>query len=49
MKHLAANGYVEGISSVFAEKQVTVVPGIVDPHQKQKGVAVMNKGDECII
>ena len=32
MKHLAAYGYVEGISSVFAEKQVTVVPGIVDPH-----------------
>ena len=47
-KHLAANGYVEGISSDFSEKQVTVVPGIVDPHQEEKGLAVMNKGDECI-
>ena len=47
-KPLAANGYVEGISSDFSEKQVTVVPEIVDPHQEGKGLAVMNKGDEWI-
>ena len=47
-KHLAANGYMEGICSHTSKKQVTVVPGIVDPHQEEKGLAIMNKSDESI-
>ena len=47
-KHLAANGYMEGICSDTSKEQVTVVPGIVEPHQEEKGLAIMNKSDKSI-
>lgn len=48
-KQLASTGYVEGIDTeVYSEKLVSVVPGIVDPHQQENGLAVMNKSEECI-
>ena len=47
-KHLAANGYMEGKRSDTSKEQVTVLPGIVDPHQEGKGLAIMNKDNESI-
>lgn len=48
-KQLAATGYIEGIETEnITEKQATIVPGIVDPHNDEKGVAIMNTSEECI-
>lgn len=48
-KRLATTAYMEGIEDkILTEKQVTIVAGIVDPHHGEKGVAVMNTGEECV-
>ena len=48
-KQLAATGYIEGIETEnITQIQATIVPGIVDPHNDEKGVAIMNTGGECI-
>ena len=47
-QNLAANGYMEGTCSETSTDQVTVVPGIVNPHQEETGIAIMNKSDDSI-
>lgn len=48
-ERLASAAYVEGVKSAQStEEQVQVVPGIMDPHIMEKGIAIMNNGEECI-
>ena len=47
-QNLAANGDVEGICSETSPDQMTVVPGIVNPHQEKTDIAIMNKSDDSI-
>ena len=47
-QNLAANGYVEGICSETSPDQMTVVPGIVNPHQEETDIAIMNESDVSI-
>ncbi|MCG7877679.1 MAG: reverse transcriptase family protein, partial [Candidatus Thiodiazotropha endolucinida] len=46
---LPNSAYMEGIEDKeLAEKQITIVPGIVDPHNGDKGLAIMNNGEDSI-